>query len=418
MIFPVRTWAPFIFPAALFLVLLLLLAVAPQAAAWGDHEAFVSMPYILFGLVFLLGAFFNQSRVSFLCLLLVAITFFLQVAFFIRPNPAKGAAVVFLSSVYFPPLAVLFYHLGERGTFNRHGLIRFLLVLSAVIVIGLLPIIPAVAERMSSSPSVLFQPLSDAIQVPLIGVLLFAGGIPLLLIRNKHESPNLGRLFGFAFLFVLTALNLRSGGWPEGGGKTVLLLFMSGASAILAWAVLESSWRSAHIDELTELPGRRALKHRLASLGSSYAIAVIDIDFFKKINDRYGHDTGDQVLRFVAAHLRRNEKNRAYRYGGEEFVIIAEDFELAAMVSEMEELRKAIDKSRFVVRSKDRPKEKPEVPRPSTTGLEERMVKVTVSIGVAASRDKYDSPDAVLIAADKALYRAKKDGRNCVKASR
>jgi diguanylate cyclase (GGDEF)-like protein len=193
---------------------------------------------------------------------------------------------------------------------------------------------------------------------------------------------------------------------------------MSGAAMTFAWAVLESSWRSAHIDELTELPGRRALKHRLASLGSSYAIAVMDIDFFKKINDRYGHDTGDQVLRFVAAHLRKNEKGRTYRYGGEEFVMVCEDVALTTMVTDMEELRKSIDKSRFVVRSKDRPKEKPQNPSPPTTMPEERTIRVTVSIGVAASSDKYFSPDEVLVAADKALYRAKKDGRNCVKSSR
>jgi GGDEF domain-containing protein len=271
---------------------------------------------------------------------------------------------------------------------------------------------------VSASSSVLFQPLSGPVQVPLIGVLLFLGGIPFLLIRNKHESPHLGRLLALAFLFVFTALNFRGSGWREGSGQTVLLLFMSGAAATLAWCVLESSWRNAHIDELTELPGRRALKHRLASLGSTYAIAVLDIDFFKKINDRYGHDAGDQVLRFVAAQLRKDEKGRAYRYGGEEFVIVCEGIELAAMMSAMEGLRKAIDRSRFVVRSKDRPKEKPEPPPPSVSGLEERTIRITASIGVAASSDQFVSPDEVLRAADKALYRAKKDGRNCVKSAR
>jgi len=376
------------------------------------------MPYILFGVAILLGVFFTQSRVAFLCLLLAGATFFLEDAFFTRANPARGAAVLFLISVYFPPLAVLFYHLSERGMFNMHGLVRFLIVLSAVIVIFALPWISFVAERVSTSSSVLFQSPSSPIQVPLLGVLLFLGGMPLLLIRNKHESPHLGRLFCLAFLFVLTALNFRGSGWREGTAQTVLLLFMSGAAATFAWCVLESSWRSAHIDELTELPGRRALKHRLASLGSTYAIAVLDIDFFKKINDRYGHDTGDQVLRFVAAQLRKEEKGRAYRYGGEEFVMVCEGIEQSAMLSAMETLRKAIDRSRFVVRSKDRPKEKPEGPLPSTSGLEERTIRLTISIGVAESGEQFGSPDEVLMAADKALYRAKKDGRNCVKSAK
>ena len=418
MIASVRTWAPLIFPAALYLASLLLLAVCPQAAVWPEYGSFVSIPYILFGVAALLGLFFTQSRVSFLCLLLAAVTFLLQHSFFMRPNPARGAAVIFLAAVYFPPLAVLFYHLGERGAFNMHGLIRFLIMLSAMLVILALPCIPSVADHVSDSASALFQPMSGFIHVPVIGALLFLAAIPLLLIRNKHESPHLGRLFSLAFLFVFTALNLRAGGWRDKSAETVLLLFMSGAAATFAWAVLESSWRSAHIDELTELPGRRALKHRLASLGSRYAIAVLDIDFFKKINDRFGHDTGDQVLRFVASHMRKDEKNRAYRYGGEEFVVIGEDIDQAAMLSAMEQLRKAIDRSRFVVRSKDRPKEKPEGARPSRSSQEERTIRVTVSIGVAASGDAGRSPDEALVAADKALYRAKQDGRNCVKAAR
>jgi PleD family two-component response regulator len=120
----------------------------------------------------------------------------------------------------------------------------------------------------------------------------------------------------------------------------------------------------------------------------------------------------------VAAQLRKDEKSRAYRYGGEEFVIVCEGIEMTAMISAMEGLRKAIDRSRFVVRSKDRPKEKPQSPSPSVSGWEERTICLTVSIGVAANSDPFVSPDEVLRAADKALYRAKKDGRNCVKSSR
>lgn len=172
------------------------------------------------------------------------------------------------------------------------------------------------------------------------------------------------------------------------------------------------------MDELTELPGRRSLKHRLASLTGGFSLAVLDIDFFKKINDRYGHDTGDQVLRFMASQLRKWEKGRAYRYGGEEFVMVGEDVSLAEMTEAMEKLREQIERSRFIVRSKDRPLEKPEGPRPAVNDVDERAIRITVSIGVAAHGDKYGAPQEVLYAADKAVYKAKKAGRNCVKSAR
>lgn len=79
----------------------------------------------------------------------------------------------------------------------------------------------------------------------------------------------------------------------------------------------------AYQDELTSLPGRRALKEYLLKLGSEYTIAMFDIDHFKKFNDTHGHDVGDQVLRMVASKLATvSGRGKSFRYGGEEFTLV------------------------------------------------------------------------------------------------
>ena len=82
-------------------------------------------------------------------------------------------------------------------------------------------------------------------------------------------------------------------------------------------------YHKAYLDELTNLPTRRALKEEMLKLGNRYTIAMLDIDHFKKFNDTYGHTVGDQVLKFTAALMKSTGGGgKAFRYGGEEFVII------------------------------------------------------------------------------------------------
>ena len=95
---------------------------------------------------------------------------------------------------------------------------------------------------------------------------------------------------------------------------------MSAAGVILIVALLAESHRLAFRDTLTGLPGRRALEERLRSLGGRYAVAMVDVDHFKKFNDTHGHDIGDQVLKLVGARLAEvGGGGIAFRYGGEEF---------------------------------------------------------------------------------------------------
>jgi len=192
-------------------------------------------------------------------------------------------------------------------------------------------------------------------------------------------------------------------------------VFMSAAGVILLVAVLQESHRLAFRDELTNLPSRRALEERLAGLGPSYAIAMIDVDHFKQFNDAHGHHVGDQVLKLVAARLAKIEGGGySYRYGGEEFCVLFSDRTLEEAMPHLERLRKDIEDYRIAVRGGNRPREREAGSRLRATRPPEKTLSVTVSIGAAERDDTLIRPLLVIRAADEALYRAKRAGRNRV----
>jgi diguanylate cyclase (GGDEF)-like protein len=194
----------------------------------------------------------------------------------------------------------------------------------------------------------------------------------------------------------------------------VMILF-SAAGFILIVANIEASFNMAFIDELTGLPGRRSMNDAMFNLGKKYSIAMIDIDFFKRFNDKYGHKTGDQVLRMVASKLGSIKGNgKAYRFGGEEFVVIYAGKDSLESLSYLEELRQLIASTPFRLRSRSR-KKKTEADRGGTSRAK-NTARVTVSIGLAEKDAKNNRPEKVLKAADKRLYKAKKAGRNRLKA--
>ncbi len=188
-------------------------------------------------------------------------------------------------------------------------------------------------------------------------------------------------------------------------------------------AVVDHTFQLAYIDELTEIPGRRALREALSDPGSPYTLAMLDVDHFKSFNDTHGHDVGDQVLRLVAARLSTvGEGGRAYRYGGEEFTIYFPGRTDSEVESELERLRALIENSPLTLRASDRPKEAPKkrkpvkktakrAPKKKSAEKARPQVGVTISIG-SATRRTGESWERVLKRADEALYEAKKAGRN------
>jgi diguanylate cyclase (GGDEF)-like protein len=178
-----------------------------------------------------------------------------------------------------------------------------------------------------------------------------------------------------------------------------LLFYWGAAGLILTLAVLEHGYDIAYRDELTGLPGRRAFNNVMGQLGGHYAIAMCDVDHFKRFNDTYGHEAGDQLLKMVGAELSQvGGGGRAFRYGGEEFLIVFRGRSALEARPFTESLRQTIADARVDTRRSNQP-----------------AGGISVSIGIGEKSKRHSTPELVLEAADAALYRAKEAGRNCVK---
>ena len=171
---------------------------------------------------------------------------------------------------------------------------------------------------------------------------------------------------------------------------------------------VQNSIEMAITDPLTGLHNRRYMESHLATLAEQaslrakpLALMLLDIDYFKSINDTYGHDAGDDVLREFAMRIRKSIRgiDLACRYGGEEFVVVMPetDLHVAGMVAER--LRRSIAGESFTIEK----------------GA--RRIDVTISIGISTLETKGEAIGDVLKRADQALYRAKNDGRNRVVAA-
>ena len=168
---------------------------------------------------------------------------------------------------------------------------------------------------------------------------------------------------------------------------------------------MQLSIEMAITDALTGLYNRRYMESHLGSLieqaaarGKPLAALVLDIDYFKSVNDNYGHDAGDDVLREFAIRMRKSIRgiDLACRYGGEEFVIVMPETDMAVATTVAERLRRRIAAEPFSIAQ-------------GATAIE-----VTISIGISTLDPAGDNATKLLKRADQALYRAKSDGRNRV----
>ncbi|AGZ37458.1 diguanylate cyclase [Pseudomonas sp. VLB120] len=202
--------------------------------------------------------------------------------------------------------------------------------------------------------------------------------------------------------------------------KTFILPFTlnimcSQVMLMIAAAVSHEAYQMAFRDELTGLPGRRALNERMQRLGRNYVIAMTDVDHFKKFNDTHGHDVGDQVLRLVASRLSKvTGGGRAYRYGGEEFALVFAGKTAEECQPHLEAVREMIANYAMQLRDQSSRPQDDSAGRQRRAGNAATTVSVTISIGVAERLVEHRNPEEVLKAADQALYSAKGAGRNCV----
>lgn len=317
------------------------------------------------------------------------------------PDPASRPAVD-AARIVAPLLLAVVALFEDRAALSRKGLVPVLLVvgLGGVVGMGLWTAPSRVGEWANWALPVRRTPWSIPLSVLAPTVAGAALLIATLLRRGAVER---------ALLWTLAAVLLALAAQPFSVAGALHLMV---AGVILSAAVVESSYFMAFHDELTGLPGRRALSQELDRLSGRYTLAMVDVDHFKRFNDRHGHEVGDQVLRMVATCLRQAPGGRAFRYGGEEFTLVYRDTSLDRAKELLERVREAVEGARFTVRAPGRfrrgKKGRGAKTEPGT------KLSVSVSVGAAQAGKTADSPDAVLERADQALYRAKEKGRNRV----
>jgi diguanylate cyclase (GGDEF)-like protein len=373
-----------------------------------------TIPYGLTLLALVLGLWFKRERVIFSALPLGFANLAMINAWPQVPASGPMWQIAYPALCLFLPvylLSVAFFR--DRGLLSLSGLIRLLwlfLPFAAVLV--------AVDSAVSSdaqagiAAALHFRPFSTDVDfwshLPQPAILLFGGATLFLCGRFIfYPTPMEGAMLG-TMASAWAALH-------HVGDGVMASLLLSTALLLLIVAVVQDAYYMAFLDELTGLPARRAMNMEFGRLGKRFSVAMVDVDHFKKFNDTYGHDVGDQVLQMVAKNLACvTGGGRAFRYGGEEFAVLFAGKDVEGVGEHLEALRGTIASATFTLRDKDRPEKMPKDQKKSGAVNKTDTVSVTVSIGVAGPSGNTVDPDDVLKAADKALYKAKQAGRNRV----
>jgi GGDEF domain-containing protein len=344
------------FFSSLFLPSGFLLLAAMAFQRWGASREMLSAliriyPYAVLGVGAFLGWRFHRIWFTFaiLAIFLPNWLFLPDVAKHVGPGHVR---LLFHATALLLPLnlgILSFASVREKGpTASRIrlgvGLILFQLLVFAICLYQPARRNSFVEHLLAGGGFVEWTPIAR------LGLLAFGLVFLLFAIRFvRHPSP-IDSGFLWALIAIFLALHLKKIG-------DISSFYLSTAGLILIISLIETSYSLAYHDELTGLPGRRALNEALHRLGDNYTVAMVDVDHFKKFNDQHGHGVGDQVLRMVAANLERLMGGaKAFRYGGEEFLLLFPGKSVSNAIPSLEALRKAIAASDFTLRGKGRPR--------------------------------------------------------------
>jgi GGDEF domain-containing protein len=367
------------------------------------ERAVVGYPWVVYAAVLFLAGFFHRSRVVVAILALGATAF-------LASTRAGGFTALYFAGGLLALVLGMVTVLKDRGILSPGGLLQIggvlVLAVFAALFVGTAP--ADIAGLLAAMPFPSRLTVWSGFPQPVF--LAFFLAVPAAFILALLRGGPVERGAFWSLVLVALALYLTT------DPATVQLLFMA-AGVTMGLSVVETSYAMAYKDDLTGLPARRALMRDLDGLGGMYTLAMVDVDHFKKFNDRYGHDVGDQVLRMVATQLARAPGGaRAYRYGGEEFTLLFPGKAREDTLEHLDRARSRVADSTFTLRHWRRPRKRPVDPGgwKFSDARKPRRLSVTVSVGVADSSGPSVEPEEVLKKADRALYRAKKAGRNRV----
>ncbi|MDA3894554.1 MAG: GGDEF domain-containing protein [Desulfobacteraceae bacterium] len=421
-----------IIPVILILISLMIVWKWPEIQAQfkstKELKAFLVLlpvlPYAIFSIGALMGwRYNNMGLVMGSCVL--GLSYFISLRF----SPGQWSNTFYEAYIFLFPLNIVMCSmLIKRYIFTLKGFLSLFLILFQILAIitlcgqidysssavvskieGLIPFASIHLDDFSTGFKSFLKMKELVIfkQIPTPAIISFLLSLAYLSARFLKNRDILlaGYIGSLSAVFLSAAANR-----PEAAP----IVFHITAGLILIITNIEASFFMAYNDELTSLPGRRSLNENMMNLGKKYTIAMMYIDHIKKFNDKYGHKTGDDVLKVVAARLKEiSGRAKVYRYGGEEFTAVFQGKSAKESIPHLESFRKALADSQFVVRMRSR-KKSTAVKRGQGPIEKQNQVWITISIGVSEPGKHHPTPEKVIKAADKALYKAKKAGRNRV----
>lgn len=350
---------------------------------------------------------FHHSR-EFNLFLLFSIIYIALNKYIWTPGLKVDFQLAYLLLVSLIPINFLLnFLLKERGILNRYGIRRFILL--AVQLYCIAWVLEHPYSPLKDFITLSFFKYSvfklTTISQPILIAIIITGLVIFIRLIKTPSTLTAGILS--SLIAITTAIHFYQ--QPQ-----LATLFIILAGLLIIISITLNAYSLAYLDELTNLPSRRALVQNITTLGKQYCIAMVDVDHFKKFNDKYGHDIGDQVLKKLAGQLRQVRGGKAFRYGGEEFTILFPNKNLNEATLFCNDLCKNVENSPFMLRDKKRPKSKQQTQTKKIKEREAKPLTITISIGLAERSAEYGKADEVIKQADKALYKAKKNGRNQV----
>ena len=367
------------------------------------------LPYILLTLATLIALLSNHAQEAGASISLL-IGYWLIQTYLQSPLSLAPASQIFYLLTLLTPTLIITYSLWPQNNCQQ---------LQGVLAIALAPLLMAVILLLNAvDDSLLLKTATETLTSGLLGGHLsgiswmlygLAAALCLVFCLSRQRSFD-SSLLGCTLMTVITYHWIQL--------TSISACLFAGMGLLLTINITISLLQIGYRDDLTQIGNRRALQQAAKTLRGPYSIAMVDADYFKKINDRFGHDLGDQALRAIASLLKQTaDGSRAYRYGGEEFCLLFKGKTKQEVIEILEASRQAIANYDMVIRNKQQRPKKPEQGE-KRRGASRRHsnVRLTVSIGVA-SNDTEMAFDQVLKSADRALYKAKSQGRNCVQAA-
>ncbi len=374
-------------------------------------ERALTIPVYL-GLVLIgfLGWRLNQSRILMIVLLLIgAYHASLHTELLVQ----TGIGTIRLRQILsfaFPVSLLLVFLTREARLLSKQSLLRLALALSPIVIMSVWFILsPESFHRLVSWAPL---PLGNGFKIPQVSIIaIFA----LLVVFFRNKDKKINAFMGATIIALIPFFTMIHIGLTYGIKHSLMahtVISFSAICIILLHSILRMYWQRVYIDELTDISNRRALDESLATIDGVYSIAMIDIDHFKKFNDTYGHEEGDNVLRFVASIIGKIQGGTAYRYGGEEFCAVFKNTSIKDAFDAADNVRRKLAERKFFIRTKKVKKSASKDKK--KTAKSQKSAKVTISIGIAGPDRNNLTPDKILRLADNALYKAKKSGRNRV----